>query len=159
MAITTDQSYASVAEADAYASARGWTDWAAASTAAKEAALLESTAYLDATYRWPGSLADIAQVLGWPRADAYDREGRTLTGTPAAVVSAAIEAARLALTAPLIGGSADAAVTREKVGPLEVEYQQTAAWVLRDQRLAWVASLLRSISGIGSGTSIRLMRA
>ncbi len=161
MTITADQSYASLSAANAYALARDWADWDAATDEAKEAALLEATAYLDATYRWPGTLADLNQPLGWPRSGAYDREGRPLTGVPAPVASATIEAARLALSAPLLGGNAasEPVLIRKRVeGVIEREWAPTSQATIQSNRMALVAALLSGIVRGGSNTA-RVVRA
>jgi hypothetical protein len=116
-------SYASIAEADDYHGRRGNADWTGAATAAKEAALLRATAYLDGRYRWIGQVATLTQPLSWPRAGAIDGEGRALFGIPAHLRDACCELARTALGAELTpaqprGGM----VTGESVGPVSVNY-------------------------------------
>ncbi|MEZ5781162.1 MAG: DnaT-like ssDNA-binding protein [Rhizobiaceae bacterium] len=87
--------YVSVEEVSAYLTARGQqAAWAAAEPAAQEAAIIEATSFLDAAFSWVGKLEDLEQTLGWPRACATDREGRTLTGIPMAVKNATSELAR-----------------------------------------------------------------
>lgn len=72
--------YGMVSEADDYHSARGNTDWTAASSSpdqGKSAAIVRGTAALDAIYggRFPGyRLLARSQGLEWPREGAYDRE-------------------------------------------------------------------------------------
>lgn len=116
-------SYASLAEADDYHVRRANADWAAATTAAKEAALLRATAYLDGRYRWIGQIASLTQSLAWPRFGAIDGEGRALAGIPAPVREACCELARAALAGDLApaqprGGM----VTSESVGAVSVSY-------------------------------------
>ena len=62
-------SYATVAEADSYFSARNNSDWSGATTAAKEAALIEATDWLGQQYRmrWKGIRVSSGQPLDWPR--------------------------------------------------------------------------------------------
>lgn len=162
MALSADESFATVAESITYATARGWADWLAAETATQEAKLREATDYITSSARWPGRLADSAQVLPFPRDGLYDREGRYIEGTPAGVKNATIEAARLALSGLLIGGTTDAqSVVREKVGSLEVGYSSPrgAADVRRD-RLAYVHLLLRATGAIiGGGVSVPLLKS
>lgn len=126
-------SYVSVAEADAYADARGWADWTG-STAQKEHRLVTATAYIDATYRFRGVIATTTQALAWPRLDdarqsLTDPEGRPLTGVPKAVKSACIELARVAVTQALTPAPEAAAVKRERVkaGSVETETEYAVA--------------------------------
>jgi hypothetical protein len=124
-----ENSYVSVADADTYFTDRNNSSWAASDTATKEAALIEATQYLDASYRWRGTVASSGQALGWPRTGASDREGRTLSSAlvPAAIEDAAFELASARLSNPLLppqprGGR----TSKEKVGPLEVTYHPGA---------------------------------
>ncbi len=129
--LATSDSYVSVAEADAYHAARANTAWAAALTAAKEAALVRATSALDGIYsaRWPGARSNETQALDWPRSTAWDRDGYPLVLVPTAIKHATCEAALVelvksgALSAALERGGA---VVREKVGPIETEYAGNA---------------------------------
>lgn len=161
MALSADESFATVAESVTYATARGWTDWTEAELATQEAKLREATDYITFSTRWPGRLVDSAQVLPFPRSGLYDREGRYIEGTPAAVKSATIEAARLALSGPLIGGAAEGQVViRSKVGPIEEEFSEPrAASDVRRDRLAFVMMLLRGAGAIIGGVNIPLQKS
>jgi len=68
----TADSYASLAEATTYFTARGVTAWTG-TDAVKEAALRVATAYLDNQYRgkWVGIRYEEAQALAWPRVNGY----------------------------------------------------------------------------------------
>ncbi|GHD42248.1 hypothetical protein GCM10017083_07040 [Thalassobaculum fulvum] len=119
--------YADRAEADAYFAARAVTAWAAATEAARDAALLKATAYLEGNHRWVGRLVDPAQPLAWPRTGARDAEGRALDGIPDRVKAACAELALIALTEDLAppverGGR----VLSEQVGPVAVSYAADA---------------------------------
>ncbi len=124
MALTVGtDSYLSVVEADAYWAERNNSRWAAALPVDKEAALREATQYLDGRYDWVGDHPGGGQQLGWPRAGAFDHEGRPLTGIPQKVAQATAELALQALGEPLAPAEARGGRTRrERVGPLEVEY-------------------------------------
>lgn len=117
-------SYITRVEADTYWSDRANAVWAAASDAAKDAALYESAAYLDGHYSWIGTLEDTAQLLGWPRTGATDNEGRTVTGVPSKVEDSQAELALQALSGSLVPSQAkdDTRTKKEKVGEIEVEY-------------------------------------
>lgn len=120
-------SYLNLAEADAYWAARGNPDWAAAAVADKEKALREATQYLDGRFDWVGDHPGGGQALGWPRLGALDHEGRALAGIPLKVGEATAELALEALSGRLLAAEPRGGRTRrEKVGPLEVEYQRAA---------------------------------
>lgn len=131
MAITVpDDSYVSVADADTFWSARNNSDWSSASTADKEKALRFATEYIDGKYagRWigehPGSNS---QIRAWPRNNAYDMEGRVWTGIPQMLKDATARLALDLLSAfPEEAESRGGGVKREQVGPLEVEYFDSA---------------------------------
>lgn len=121
--LATAESYISVADADARATAFGNTAWTG-TEAAKEAALRRATAYLEQQYRnrWKGTRLLRDQALSWPRygaeVDGYDIDS---TVVPREVANVCADLAAKALTTTL---SADVERTaiREKVGPIEVEY-------------------------------------
>ena len=125
--VVGEDTYLSLADADAYFTARNAAGWAAAPSVAREAALLQATAYLDGSYAFRGRIADPGQPLSWPRRDAVDSEGRNLTGIPRRIEHATAELALIALAGALApplerGGR----VLREKVGPVEVDYMPDA---------------------------------
>ena len=131
--------YGTLAEADAYLAARGNTAWADADSAAREAALLRASDYVDGMvgqpangagwiYLFPGQKAGgYAQARQWPRTGAYDRFAEPIPGdvVPRGIQQATYEAASRELASP---GSLNPdfvpsqVVQREKVGPLETEY-------------------------------------
>jgi hypothetical protein len=128
--LSTANSYASVAEADAYHTLRGNTAWTGADEV-KEAALIRATSYITGEYssRWPGYRSSATQALDWPRSEALDSDGYYQSGVPVAVKVATIEAALLELvTAGTLTESQDrgGAIVREKVGPIETEYSDNA---------------------------------
>jgi len=98
------QSYLSLADADAYFTARGIAAWTGANSA-KEAALIAATEYID--IRWgdllKGSLEfpDV-QALLFPRLNVYDNEGRALTGIPQRLERATAEYALISLSQSLM---------------------------------------------------------
>jgi len=136
MAVTVGtDSYISASDADTYASNYFISDdlstWNNASTSEKEAALRQATQYIDSKFRdrFVGIIQSTAQELEWPRSNAVDRSGRTLTGTPSVVKNATVELAKERLVADgnLVpveerGGK----VKREAVGTLKVEYMDDA---------------------------------
>lgn len=121
-------SYSSVADADAYFSLRGNSAWAALNTAAKEAALVLATDYIEATYRsaWLGYRISATQALSWPRSS-VEIDGFIVPANvvPAAVANACIELAVRASAESLIVDLGQQ-VVREKVDVLEVEYSKNS---------------------------------
>ncbi|MBB6306225.1 DnaT-like ssDNA-binding protein [Xanthobacter tagetidis] len=127
------ESYVSVADCAAFASARGLT-FPASPEASAEAALRRATAWVDATYRsrFPGQRRrQRDQALEWPRIDACDREGYAIDydSVPSEIVIATCEAAVRELAVP--GSMAPdlergGAIKRVKAGSVEVEYSGAA---------------------------------
>lgn len=124
-------SYASVAQATTYLTARNRAAaWTAKTTAEQEAALVQATDYLTQQYRgrWKGLRYSESQSLDWPRAEV------TVPGypvgwsigvdeVPGEVNAATILLAERAIAGVLLPDTAPgAAVRRQKVGSLEVEY-------------------------------------
>lgn len=139
--LATAESYISVANADARATAFGNTAWTG-TDAAKEAALRRATAYLEQQYRnrWKGTRLMRAQALSWPRYGAIvDGWDIPSTEVPTDVANACADLAVRALTATLTADETRA-VVREKVGPIEVEYgaysSQATRYVSVDQALS-----------------------
>lgn len=117
-------SFASVAFADLYFSARNRTEWAEIDTDAKEAALILATDYIEATYSqgWKGQKATAAQALSWPRAyvviDGFDV---ATNHVPPVLMNAVCELALRANAGPLIEDQAQR-VVREKIDVIETQY-------------------------------------
>ena len=108
------ETYASVAQADVYCSARSITAWAALTTAKKEVALRQAGDHMLQNYRsrWMGVRYTITQAQDWPRVGVSRADGSgsyrglvnyyATSEVPAEVVRACIELAIRASTAPLI---------------------------------------------------------
>jgi hypothetical protein len=174
-------SYASLAEADAYFEARAITAWGDDDDA-KEAALRRAASYLDNQYRtrWIGLRTNETQALSWPRGDGVrnlwtstcfvpllDADGIAiaLDAIPAQVKRAQIEAALLILT----GSNMESVLSRgndiksisKGVGPLSksITYADSAPAV--DRYLAiegLLAGLVKSTPGANAG-NVSLVRA
>lgn len=126
---STADAYVSTANAATYHTDRNNAAWSSLSTAAKEAAIRYATAALDGMYAWTGTVISSTQALGWPRSGADDDEGRTIDSdvVPTRVVAATCELALLHATAALNSSyERGGAVRREKIGPLEFEYEPGA---------------------------------
>lgn len=127
------------ADVTTYGAARGWADWLAATDGAKDAAVLDASTWVRAVWTAPAE---------------YDADDD-------AVISDAIaEASRLALSGPLMGGATSAQRTRVQAGSVSVEYAQTSARSLSNDRLSLVNAMLRSAGATGfSSINARLLKA
>ena len=139
----TAESYASVADADAYLAARGFSLWATMSETEKEAALRRATDYMVSFYRarWAGYRVSSTQALDWPRYDVpmkdYAYSLYASDEVPAAVKNACIVLAFKAAS------------------PIEVTYAVgSRQWTLYRSVENMLSSLMAN-----SGASVRLVRA
>ena len=92
-------SYASVADGDAYHEGHLYaTAWTGATTGKKEAALVMATRLIDAHFRFLGARVSEAQALAWPRTGCPNPEMRRYllpsSAVPTALVQATAETAR-----------------------------------------------------------------
>lgn len=154
------ESYCSLAFADAYATAMGYSSWGALSSDDRESALRRSTGYMLAVYagRWSGSRVFADQALDWPRIGVQQRDLLAAAyyasgSVPKVVQQACVEYAYRATTADL---SPDLArgVIREKVGELEVEYDAQSP---QQKRFPGVDAMLSPFMTQFSG-SIKVLR-
>lgn len=118
------ESYITVADADTWHSNRGNTAWAALATGAKEQALRKAADHMLQVYglRWQGDRVSASQALDWPRegVEAFGFEVNADV-VPEAVANACAEFALRSLSADLTP-DVTRRTLREKVGPIEVEY-------------------------------------
>lgn len=133
---------ATVDQADAYATARGWADWIALPPERKSGAILDASTYIKACYQPPVEPSEAVD---------------------AQIADAAIEAARLSLTAPLIGGNAAGQRARKsvKAGSVAVEYDTASTQDLTAARTALVTAMLRAagVYLVGASVNIRLAKS
>lgn len=145
----TDQGFRDYATAAGYVIPEGTTD--AQITAARQRGSLVIDRYEP---RFSGRrTGGFAQERSWPRSDAltYYGEPIDLGVIPVAIVNASYEAAFLEMTnpgslSPVVTGSA--AVKREKVGQLEVEYQQSASGATAAELAALATPVVTVIEGM-----------
>lgn len=78
-------SYQSLAELTAYATARGWTAWLSATVDKTEQAAREATLYLDTVVRYKGAQLTAGQATEWPREGVSDWSSRDVTGIPSRI--------------------------------------------------------------------------
>ncbi len=155
--LTNAVSYASVAEADAYHSAMGFTGWTGVD-AVKEVALRKATQYMDIMYRWRGYRRYTTQALENPRYDPdMDITRDDLAWPPRGLKEACSELALRALSGDLIlDVEDDRPITREKVGPLETVYGVPTN---SNQPVYMIAArLLRGLIK-SRGSSLRIVRS
>lgn len=128
-------SYVTLAFADDYLSvkpAATTTTWDALADADKEDFLMWATRLLDQRTIWSGVKYDSDSALQWPRAGVYDRDGLPVATDeiPLQVQQATVEVAFHLVTEnvdPSAPGSAAAGgVKSQKLGPLEIVYQDNA---------------------------------
>jgi len=123
--LSAAESYISVADADTRHTNNGSTLWPGSlTTAEKEQALRRATIYMEQAYRlrWKGTRLLRAQALSWPRygaiVDGWDIDSNVVPSDVANVCAdLALKAAAGDLALDLERG-----IKREKVGPLETEY-------------------------------------
>lgn len=98
----SSNSYATVAEADAYHANHLYASaWTGAITANKEAALIWATRLLDEQADWHGYPTTLTQALRWPRSWVPDRDGQVWVSNaivPTFLQNATAELARWLLT-------------------------------------------------------------
>lgn len=157
-------SYASVEEADAYFADRGNTTWAAAQPAAKQAALINATDYIEMRYssRFLGraEFRDL-QSLSFPRY--YGSYYGTWPSMPANLKRATIEYALRALAGPLApdpvldASGLQVTAIREKVGPIEEEKTLKVGGALSGKFRSYpgVDALLINLLASGGGGLVR----
>lgn len=159
-------SYVSTADADDYIALRGLTGWPS-TTAAKEAALVKATDWIDQNYMrmFSGTIYLTSQALQWPRSNAYYHyptydvynvdgelwdQTKLITGVPKEVKKACIELALASVTTelePTIPEALDGFITEytTEVGPIKetTKYadgsrSQGACFVKAEKLLAFV---------------------
>lgn len=150
--------YASVVEGDSYwADRNDLTLWIGLSEAAKQAALIEASQFIDGRFDWKGEKASADQALAWPRSGATDGEDHDIASTviPAKVKDAVCHLAREAVSGALWPASErGGAVLRSKVKvdviEEETEYAEGAP---PGRSFAAVAAILKGL--YRGGTALR----
>jgi len=160
--ITGAESYASVADFDDYWTKRNDATTVALTTAAKEAALRQATAYLDANWTYIGERCSTLQALAWPRVlpDGLDADRRSISSTeiPLVLIQATCELAKEAASADLAPSlERGGAVKSKTVDVISITYADGAQAAKKYQL---VELLLRHIiSGGGNSISQSVARA
>jgi len=122
------ESFITLADATTRHSDLGNSAWADAATdTLREQALRRATAYMEQAYRtrWLGCRVSDTQALSWPRVILDPVDGWYIDNdiVPAEVANACADLALRALSDDL-NADLTRAVVREKVGPLETEYDR-----------------------------------
>lgn len=116
----TANSYATVAEADAYLAVRGDTStWTGLLTAAKESKLQWAAFWLD-TLIFTGTKGTEAQALQWPRVGVVDRDGYSVSTVPQALKNAQAELAFQLIANDWTQGLGPVTQESMKVGSIEL---------------------------------------
>ena len=164
----TAESFISLTDAATYHSNRGNAAWAAlASDAVREQCLRKATDYMQGQYRarWQGYKNTATQALAWPRAFVYIEPFYLgAVGSypflvasdivPVEVKNACAELALKAATADLLADTTQQ-VIREKIGPLETEYDKFSP---QSTRYSAIEAMLAPYFARGSN-SIKTVRA
>lgn len=160
------ESYVSVADATAYHAGLGNAAWAPLDEATREQLLRRATKYMEGAYRaqWAGCRVFATQALSWPRYDvpvpdviALGNLQQTVPSNvvPREVREACAELALRAITqdlAPDVGQ----AKSRTKLGPIEVEYAEGSAPVVRFRA---VDNMVSAFFGSSGGLNMKVVRA
>lgn len=144
-------SYASVTAADAYLALRGNIVWDALTIAQKEAALINATDFIEATYSevWKGQRRTQMQALSWPRIDVFVEEYELpSTSLPQRLIDATIQMAmRAASGEPLVKDQTQR-VVKEKVDVVETTYSEHSS---PQSMYPFVSRLLQPLMRVSSG--------
>jgi hypothetical protein len=147
------ESYISVVDASAYHTARGNSAWAAlASDALREQALRKATDYIEQVYRlsWKGRRVTDTQALSWPRYEVCREDGYSYYASDAVPTEVKNACAELALkaSADTLAPDLEQAVVREKIGPIETEYDKNSPQFTQYRAVNnLLAPLLNGLSG------------
>lgn len=158
------ESYASVEYADAFHLARGNSLWATLATTEKEQALRRATEYLCSAYRlrWAGYRVSDIQALDWPRYEVPKRDVSSYTYSYYDYQSVPEEVKKACASMAFKAAQGDLAedltqrVVREKIGPIETEYDSNSPQAVRYRSIDMLLAPL--LNGMG-GANVRLVRA
>lgn len=151
--VTNANSYVTTAELDTYATARGVT----IISGDREKYLLLAMDYLE-PLRFIGTKYSATQALQWPRSGAYI-DGYLLDED---AIPTLLKNAEMQIAMSISEGYSPVAVIeratkKEKVGPLEVEYQAGAASSPIDPKIGY--SIQKLIVGGGIGNTVTVIKA
>lgn len=157
--LSNADSYCTIAFADDYLAARGFSLWATMSDTEKEQAIRRATDYMTQAYgtRWAGTRLTATQALDWPRYSVPDSANGYYSSTvvPALVVKACVVLSFKAAAGDLSPDIKPLA-TRVKIGPIEKEYAAGSSQIVRFRAIDDLLAPLLSSGGAGM---IRVIRA
>jgi hypothetical protein len=149
-ASSTSETLCSVAYADTWHLNRGCAPWATLTTAQKEEALRRASDYFEQVYgqNFQGYRVNSTQALSWPRSSAFLNDYVVSSTTiPSLVINATAELAYKAAQGNLAVDLTQG-VKREKVGVLEVEYDNYSVQYTRYRSIDNIlAPLLTNLAG------------
>ncbi len=159
--LSNSEAYASVAEADAYFTARNNEAWDLLEDPDKEIALRKAADFMTQQYRsrWQGYKRTREQAMDWPRyeviVDGYEIPSDTI---PKELKLASFELAVRASTAELLPDEPTASIVkRQKAGPLEIEYQDGTDTNPQESYTV-VDKILQPLLAYGGGSTVPLHR-
>lgn len=130
--LVNSNSYADVAEADAYFLSRNISSWDLLTTEAKESALITATEYVDLAWgsRFKGRPLQPAQSLEFPRSNCYSRYGQLIEGVPSQIKQAVSLYALYSTSSSLWANNSSQSSKEVKkkrvvVGPITTETEYT----------------------------------
>ena len=160
--LAASNSYATAAEGDTYHEAHvDAAVWEAATTSAKEKALVHATRTLDAMTRWLGDRKLSTQSLAWPRRNAaFDGTAVSASVVPQPVKNATAELARLLLSSDITADLDQNLIKSLSLGKgaLEIEFKDHRDKARIPSNVGELLLGLGRISGGGSGISTRTVR-
>ena len=127
--LSNANSYISLADANTYWIDHGSpSEWDAATTTEKSAALMYATRWLDDNFDWYSYIYTYTQSLGWPRNTYFDNENRQIDGAtvPQRIKDATCELALYHLKDNINSVDNDG-VLSEKVGDSSITYTKSGA--------------------------------
>jgi hypothetical protein len=159
MGLPDAESYASVAQADAYHAKRLNTAWAALAEPTKESLLIKATEYMVGQYRerWKGRRRTSTQALDWPRYDVEMDDVEAYLGADIVPVEVQNACAVLALQANSgdLAPALKRAIKEKVIGPIKTVYADGAPEFVRYRA---VDQLLKPFL-CGSGLTGRMVRS
>lgn len=154
---SNSNSYASVAQADAYFTERANDAWLDLDNAQKETALIKATAYMEAFYRWAGHRLTTIQSLSWPRYGVYvDGVYVDAATVPTVVTNACIELALKSTTGELVTDVDPLLIVEQTVDVITTKYSERRGSQVKYSYVDMMLSPVLLYSGSGG---FRLVRA
>lgn len=145
------ESYASVSQADSYWASMGSPEdrmyWSSLASQDKEVALRRATQYIDTRFKFPGSPVSPSQALSLPTTDV----AWPVKNLVAACSEMAIRASREDLNSDAQGDP----VKRERVGPIETEFDTSR----RSGQTSKFPIASRLLAGVAIPNAVRVLRA